>query len=232
MIKIYRYELQYILCNKLFIGFSCFLAIFSYYLISDTLLLGTSYTAPFSIYSFAHYCLLLLPVLFIAITSLNHLYFTDNHQKRLIIFERCSYSKQDLRFIQLGTLASATILWICLILCSALLFYLTTFHVFQPLKYFTLAFFLLLPPSLCYLWLVHRLCRNHPNLSPLLCIAFILLTQISFEINPFSSAYFIQIPLRIPLDTTLPIPLNQFLTRLLLITLPLIAEIKEKSKTS
>ena len=65
MFKIFLYECKRLLCNKFIFGILLILLFYSWQVLSNITILGVSYTAPFSAWSFGDYLSRMIPLLWI-----------------------------------------------------------------------------------------------------------------------------------------------------------------------
>lgn len=117
MIKILRYEVQRMLCSKIYVMFCITIVGFSWYILTGTVIRGIAYTAPFSPWSFGYYLSQTVPLLLIMELFYISILFSDHEEqvKNILLATPVKISQYMLiRLISI--LIGCIVLSVCIIL--------------------------------------------------------------------------------------------------------------------
>ena len=121
--KIFLYELNMIIKNKIYLILFLITGVHSYFVLTTHTILGKNFTAPFSNISFMDYLIQVSPILILMIIFYISKLFSKKQQDINILLNTCQISKKTLRNIRIIAIITAYMVQVILIMISSFIFY-------------------------------------------------------------------------------------------------------------
>lgn len=226
MKKIFYYELRRMLLNKLFFGMLLINGLFAWFTLSFDIIMGTAFTAPFSVWSYCVYLGRTLPLAMITVLLLlaNHYSWKQRQVEVLTAVTPISSFCQSM----IRTLAAGVcfLLIYLVAIALALLFYIRFFQ-FHDFAAFVLPSVLLLLPCFAFFVSLGQLLGSiHRSLVYLLMLLIFALNSLPNAFDFFGAGYFSTVPMTLPVgsdgEPAFEIGAAFFATRLLYLALGMI----------
>lgn len=216
MIKIFRYELQRLLWNKTFFGILIASLFYSWLVLTNTIIKGIAYTAPFSSWSYGYYLTQMLPIICLGeLIFIN--FFTSQEEKLTAIVEATPMDQNKYIFVRCGTVLFGSILLVLSVVLMSFGFYRYFFHWNSFVQLIIPTFLTLIPPMFFCLGMGWFLGNHRPQLLYVAMGFPFLLTWLpmpyilDFSLKNFFAEYPIAIQI---LDPDFTIPISVFLGRI------------------
>ncbi|MCR5727249.1 MAG: hypothetical protein K6G24_07270 [Lachnospiraceae bacterium] len=145
MNRIYGYECRRLILNKFFIGISVLILVYGWQVIKNITILGVSFTAPFSAWSFGDYLSHMGVFLWIGILFLIGFYHTKAEKRRAVIFETAPVKPYVHELIRVGAILTVTVLLVIIICLPAVVFYGSVFDLYPEGMILCVTLFTLFP---------------------------------------------------------------------------------------
>lgn len=197
-LKMMRYELRRTLLNRLFLGLLLVNGLSAWFLLSFVIIMGTAYTAPFSIWSYCTYLGRTLPIATVTILLLLSNYYSRKQKQVEVLTAATPVSP----FCQIMVRTLTAGIGFCLIYfvagLLARLFYVRffQFHDFAP--FILPSILLLLPCFIFFTGLGQLLGSLHRGLIYALMLIALACCNIPSVFDFFGAAYFSAFPLTLP----------------------------------
>ncbi|WP_432401561.1 hypothetical protein [Wukongibacter sp. M2B1] len=203
MIKLFKYEIHRILCNKFFAGLLVITFLYSYQVMAGEIVLGTANTAPFSEWSFGMYLSRMLPILLIALLFFISFLYSRQEQEVRRITDTTPMDQKQLGLLRCGAMVVGFICISVVSVCVGLCFYAVNFR-YTDFSHFLLpALLTLIPAMLFVLGVGIILGKIHPALIYALMPLVFLLGYLSVPnaLDLLGSSFFQKMPLSLPIGT-------------------------------
>lgn len=128
--RIYGYECRRLILNKFFIGISVLILVYGWQVLKNITILGVSFTAPFSAWSFGDYLSRMSVFLWIGILFMVGFYHTKAEKRRAVIFESAPVKPYVFDLIRIGAILTVTALLVFIICLPAVVFYGSVFDLY------------------------------------------------------------------------------------------------------
>ncbi|MDE6620161.1 MAG: hypothetical protein K2K74_06680 [Lachnospiraceae bacterium] len=227
MKKIIYYELRRMLLNKTFFGMLLVNGLFAWFTLSYDIIMGTAYTAPFSLWSYCVYLGRTLPLAMITVLLLLANYYYSRKQKQVEILTSATPVSSFCQ-IMIRTLAAGIcfLLIYLVVIVLALLFYVSFFRFHDFAAFVLPSVVLLLPCFVLFTSLGQLLGSIHRSLVYVLMLLAFALHSITGAFDFFGAGYFSTVPLTLPIGTdgepAFEISAAFLITRLLYVVLGII----------
>jgi ABC-2 type transport system permease protein len=201
--KLFKYELHRILCNKFFAGLLVITFLYSYQVMAGEIVLGTANTAPFSEWSFGMYLSRMLPILLITLLFFVSFFYSRQEQEVRRITDTTPMDQKQLGLLRCSAMMVG---FVCISVVSVgvgLWFYAVNFQ-YTDFSHFLLPGLLtLIPAMLFFLGIGIMIGKIHPALiyalMPLVFLLGYLPIPNAFDL--FGSSFFQKMPLSLPIGT-------------------------------
>ena len=130
MNKIYGYECKRLIFNKFFIGIGVLILIYGWQVLKNVTILGVSFTAPFSAWSFGDYVSRMTVFLWIGTLILLSFYHSKEEKRREGIFAATSLKPCVHELLRCGAVLTAAIILVILTILPAVIFYGNAFQLY------------------------------------------------------------------------------------------------------
>lgn len=175
MTKIFRYELRRLLCNKFFLALTAVTLYFAWRTLTGETILGVSYTAPFSAWSFGAYLCSVLPLLLVSLLFFLTFLFSAQEARVRVLTDATPADPIRYLLTRLAALGTGVLLLALGVAALGCAFLWRLFGVSGGLPLLAAAVLALLPPLLLFLGLGAALATLHPAAPYVLMLAAVLL---------------------------------------------------------
>ncbi len=196
MRKVLYYELRRVLCSWLFLAMFAVNGVYAWYVLVTDIIRGTTYTAPFSIWSYCAYTAKMMPAVVIAMLLLLSGYYGKKQKQAEVLISAAPVSAAQHLLVRSMVLCVCFMLLYAADAAMALFFYSRFFGYYQYLGFFLPALFILLPCFLAAAGAGHLLARLHQGLAFLLAglLAAAWLSETGHVWELFGTGYFQAFP--------------------------------------
>lgn len=201
--RLFKYELHRILCNKFFAGLLIITFLYSYQVMASEIVLGTANTAPFSEWSFGMYLSRMLPILLITLLFFVSFFYSRQEQEVRRITDTTPMDQKQLGVLRCGAMMVG---FVCISVVSvgvSMWFYAVNFRYTDFTHFLLPALLTLIPAMLFVLGIGIMIGKIHPALiyavMPLLFLLGYL--PIPNALDLFGSSFFQKMPLSLPIGT-------------------------------
>lgn len=126
--KIYKYELRRLLCNKFFVGLLVITMFYSYQVMDGEIVLGVANTAPFSGWSYGAFLSDILPLLLITLLFFITFLYSPNEKKVQTITDTTPMDPTKYRLIRCFAMITGFVISDVAAIAVSLVFYGRIFH--------------------------------------------------------------------------------------------------------
>lgn len=197
-LKIICYELRRALLNRLFFGLLLVNGLSAWFILSYDTIMGTAYTAPFSVWSYCAYLGRTLPVATVTILLLLSNYYSRK-QKQVEILTDATPVTPFCQILVRTLTAGIGFVLIYLVMCSLARIFYVRFFQFRDFAVFILPSFLLLLPCFTFFAGVGQLLGSlHRGLIYALMLLVLIFRGIPNVFDCFGAGYFSTFPLTLP----------------------------------
>lgn len=198
IIKVFYYELRRMLLNKLFFGMLLVNGLFAWFTLSYDTIVGTAYTAPFSVWSYCVYLGRTLPLAMITVLFLLANYYSRKQKQAAILTSATPIS--PFCQIMIRTLAAGIcfLLIALVVIVLALLFYISFFRFYDFAAFILPSVLLLLPCFVLFASLGQLLGSIHRSLVYVLMLLVFAINSMPGAFDFFGAGYFSTVPLTLP----------------------------------
>ncbi len=217
MNRILWYELKRLIWNKVFAGLLAVSLLYGCILLTGTIIRGVAYTAPFSPWSYGFYLSQMMSVLLIALLFFVAALSSPNEKRVRVITRATDVKQSQYWLIKIASQIIGFIL-LCIVICfTAVVFYISLFHL-KNFKDFAIPMLLtLIPPAVFTLGLGMMLGSFHTGLIYILMVVLTIYNSLPlpYEFSITGGHFFSQYPLELKvLDPPLSIPAGFLISRL------------------
>ncbi len=197
-LKILCYELRRALLNRLFPGLLLVNGLYAWFLLSYDIVLGTAYTAPFSVWSYCTYLGRALPVAAVTVLLMLSNYYSRK-QKQVEVLTAATPVPPFSQVLIRTLAAGSCFLLICLVeIALSLLFYIQFFRFHDFAAFILPTLLLILPCFILINGLGQLLGSLHRSLIYALMLPVLALHSIPGVFDLFGAGYFSTVPLTLP----------------------------------
>ena len=187
--------------NKLFFGMLLVNGLFAWFTLSFDIIMGTAYTAPFSVWSYCAYLGKTLPLAMITVLFLLANYYSRKQKQVEILTSATPISSFCQIMIRTMAAGICFLLIYLVVIALALLFYISFFQFHDFAAFILPSVLLLLPCFLFFAGLGQLLGSIHRSLIYVLMLFALAFNSLPSAFDFFGAGYFSTIPLTLPAGT-------------------------------
>lgn len=186
------------LLNKNFFGLLLVNGLFAWFTLSYDIIIGTAYTAPFSVWSYCVYLGRTLPLAMITILLLIANYYSRKQKQVEILTSATPISSFCQIMIRTLTAGICFLLIYLVVIALALIFYISFFRFYDFAAFILPSVLLLLPCFVFFTSLGQLLGSIHRGLLYALMLLILALNSMPNAFDFFGAGYFSAVPLTLP----------------------------------
>ncbi|MDE6219553.1 MAG: hypothetical protein K2G51_03810 [Lachnospiraceae bacterium] len=200
IIKIIYYELRRMLLNKIFFGMLLVNGLFAWFILSYEIIMGTAYTAPFSVWSYCVYLGRTLSLAMITVLLLLARYYSRKQKQVEVLTSATPVSSLCQTMIRTLAAGICFLLIYLVVIALGLMFYVSFFRFHDFAAFILPSVLLLLPCFVLFTGLGQLLGSLHRSLVYILMLASFALSSIPMPsaFDFFGAGYFSTVPLTLP----------------------------------
>ncbi len=197
MIKLFAYELKRLLINKSFFTMLLIIAVYSFYILSTSTILGTAGTAPFSAWSYGAFLNGVLPLMVVILLFFVSFLYTKQEKQVQALTTATPFNPRLYRLLRLIAIAAGYTLLCAVITIISMIFYALVFRFTNFLNFIFPIIVTLVPTFLFIVGVSMLLGRKSVYLVYACMVIFPLLIALPFPVaqDLFGYSFFSTYPL-------------------------------------